>query len=53
MSKKIDLKTLCKKIRTSILNTSLAAGASSSHFGGSLSTVEILTCLFEEIMKID
>ena len=32
---------------------SLNAGASSSHFGGSLSTVEILTCLFEEIMKVD
>ncbi len=51
MSKKIDLKTLCKKIRTSILNTSLAAGASSSHFGGSLSTVEILATLYEKVLK--
>ena len=48
-----NLKNTCKKIRKSILDISLSAGASSSHFGGSLSTVEILTCLFEEIMKID
>ena len=42
---------MCKKIRKSILDTSLAAGASSSHFGGSLSTVEILAALFETVLK--
>jgi len=46
-----NLSLICKTIRKSILNTSLAAGASSSHFGGSLSTVEILVTLFEEILK--
>ena len=44
--------SLCKKIRKSILDTSLAAGASSSHFGGSLSTVEILVTLFDKILKL-
>ena len=48
-----NLKNTCKKVRKNILEMSLSAGASSSHFGGSLSTVEILTCLFEEIMKVD
>ncbi len=48
-----NLKNTCKKVRKNILEMSLNAGASSSHFGGSLSTVEILTCLFEEIMKVD
>jgi len=42
---------LCKRIRKSILDTSLAAGASSSHFGGSLSTVEILATLYDKILK--
>ena len=53
MKKSADLKNLkntCKKIRKNILEMSLSAGASSSHFGGSLSTVEILACLFEKIM---
>ena len=49
--KKIELKTLCKKIRKSILDTSLAAGASNSHFGGSLSTVEILVTLYETVLR--
>jgi transketolase len=47
-----SLNLLCKKIRKSILDTSLAAGASSSHFGGSLSTVEILVTLFDKILKL-
>ena len=32
---------------------SLEAGASSSHFGGSLSTVEILSTLYQSVMKFD
>ena len=51
IEKRKKLSLMCKKIRKSILDTSLAAGASSSHFGGSLSTVEILVALFEEILK--
>ncbi len=46
-----DLNLICKKIRKNILDTSLAAGASSSHFGGSLSTVEILVTLFEKVLN--
>ena len=37
----INIKKLTKEIRKNILRMSLAAGASSSHFGGSLSTVEL------------
>ena len=32
---------------------SLAAGASSSHFGGSLSTVELLATLYNSVLKFD
>lgn len=49
--KNINLNLVCKKIRKSILDTSLEAGASSSHFGGSLSTVEILVTLYEKVLK--
>ena len=47
------IKNLTKVIRKDILTTSLAAGASSSHFGGSLSTVEILATLYNTILKFD
>ena len=40
------IKLLSKKIRKNILDMSLYAGASSSHFGGALSSVEILATLF-------
>ena len=46
-----NLELVSKRIRKSILETSLSAGASSSHFGGSLSTVEILVTLYEKILK--
>ena len=49
--KKIE--NLSKIIRKHILNTALAAGASSSHFGGSLSTVEIIATLFSSIMNFN
>ena len=48
-----DIKALSKKIRKNILDIALAAGASSSHFGGSLSTVEILATLFQEVLKFN
>ena len=47
------IKNLSKLIRKNILTMSLAAGASSSHFGGSLSTVEILATLYNSILKFD
>lgn len=48
--KKIE--TFCKEIRISILKMSLNAGASSSHFGGGLSIVEIVAVLFSEYLNI-
>ena len=48
-----NIKELSKNIRKNILDMSLEAGASSSHFGGSLSTVEILSTLYHSIMKFD
>ena len=48
-----EIKNLSKKIRKDILNMALSAGASSSHFGGSLSTVEILSTLYKKFLKFD
>ena len=45
------IKLLSKKIRKNILDMSLYAGASSSHFGGALSSVEILATLFGSVMN--
>tara|TARA_B110001454_G_C12719766_1_gene434226 strand:+ start:2907 stop:3740 length:834 start_codon:yes stop_codon:yes gene_type:complete len=39
--------------RKNILDMALAAGASSSHFGGALSIVDIVSTLFASQMKID
>jgi len=39
-------------IRKNILEMALAAGASSSHFGGALSITEIISVLFSDQMKI-
>ena len=49
----VSIKKLTKEIRKNILKMSLAAGASSSHFGGSLSTVELLATLYNSILKFD
>ena len=40
-----------KKIKKNILEMALAAGASSSHFGGALSIVDIISVLFSYKMK--
>ena len=40
------------EIRKHILEMAFSAGASSSHFGGALSIVEIVSILFSEVMKI-
>jgi len=47
------IKKLAKQIRINILKMSLVAGASSSHFGGALSTVEILATLYNSVLKFD
>jgi transketolase len=48
-----DIEKLAKEIRKNILKMSLAAGAGSSHFGGSLSTVELLATLYDSVLKFD
>ena len=40
-------------MRKNILKMSLAAGSGSSHFGGSLSTVELLVTLYNSVLKFD
>ena len=49
----LEIKNFAKQIRKNILKMSLTAGASSSHFGGSLSTVEILATLYNNILNFD
>ena len=49
----VNIKKLAKEMRKNILKLALAAGASSSHFGGSLSTVEILATLYNSVLKFD
>ena len=49
----LKIKKLGKQIRSNILKMSLVAGASSSHFGGALSTVEILATLYNSVLKFD
>ena len=48
---KID--NFSKKIRRNILDMAFYAGASSSHFGGALSIVEIISVLFGKKMRIN
>ena len=48
-----EIQSFAKQIRKNILHMSLVAGASSSHFGGSLSTVEILATLYNNVLKFD
>ena len=48
-----EIKKLAKQIRKNILKMSLVAGASSSRFGGSLSTVELLATLYNSVLKHD
>ena len=51
-----DIKRIKKfslEVKKNILEMALAAGASSAHFGGALSIVEIVSTLFAYQMKID
>ena len=47
------IKNFSKSIRKKILQMSYEAGASSSHFGGALSSVEIVSTLYSGIMNLD
>ena len=49
--KKIE--AMAKRMRKKVLDMALAAGASSSHFGGGLSIVDITATLYGVIMKLD
>lgn len=48
-----EIENLAKKIRRSIIETGYIAGRNAAHFGGSLSTVEILACLYGGIMNVN
>jgi len=47
------IKKTCFNVRRNILEMALNAGASSSHFGGGLSSVEILSTLYNFFLKYD
>ena len=49
--KKIE--AMAKRMRKKVLDMALSAGASSSHFGGGLSIVDITATLYGAIMKLD
>lgn len=46
-----SLKSICRQVRASIVNTAADAGV--GHMGGSLSEVEILVALYFHLMRID
>jgi transketolase len=48
-----EIKIFAFNLRKKILDMSLIAGADSSHFGGALSIVEIVSVLFSDIMRIN
>lgn len=48
-----DIEQMAKRMRGHVLEASLAAGASSAHFGGGLSIVDITATLYGAIMKLD
>ena len=47
-----ELEEFSKKLRVKILDMALSAGSSSSHFGGALSIVEIVSVLFNYKMNL-
>ena len=46
-----ELKQVCKAVRRDIIN--MTANAGSGHPGGSLSAVELVTCIFFNHMRVD
>ena len=51
--KKLQLNYFQKNVRLKFLKWHMEAGSNSSHFGGALSIVEIISTLFSYQMKID
>ncbi len=49
----IEIKNFSKRVRKHILEMALYAGANSSHFGGALSIVEIISTLFSNQMNLN
>lgn len=47
------VRDMATRMRRSILDMALAAGGSSSHFGGGLSIVDIVATLFGQVMRYD
>ncbi len=48
-----EISDLAKKIRLSVIETGFKAGRKGAHFGGALSCIEILSCLYGGIMDFD
>ena len=48
-----EIESLAKKIRLSAVKMGFKAGKNAAHFGGGLSAVEILACLYGGVMNID
>ena len=48
-----NIEGMSKRMKYHLLDTALAAGASSSHFGGGLSIIDITATLYGAIMKFD
>ena len=49
----LEIQDMAKRMRKKVLDMALTAGASSSHFGGGLSIVDITATLYGAIMKLD
>ena len=49
----LEIQDMAKRMRKKVLDMALIAGASSSHFGGGLSIVDITATLYGAIMKLD
>lgn len=49
----LSIEGMSKRMKHNLLDTALAAGASSSHFGGGLSLIDITATLYGAIMKYD
>ena len=48
-----SIEVMSKRMKKNLLDTALAAGASSSHFGGGLSIIDITATLYGQIMNLD
>ncbi len=49
----LEIKDMAKRMRRKVLDMALTSGASSSHFGGGLSIIDITATLYGAIMNLD